>query len=378
MKIVHLTSAHPRYDTRIFVKQCQSLAQAGHEVVLVVADGKGNETVQNVRIVDTGNTKGRLQRVVGATRRVVAVGSALRADVYVLHDPELLPFALSLKSALPQGARSRVVFDSHEDVPTQLLNKPYLTPGLLKLISAVYRGFETWVCRRLDGVMAATPHIRDKFLRIQRKTVDINNFPALSEFPEPMPWEDKAHEACYVGGITLIRGAMELVQAMNEVARQDPALRLNLAGAFENEALRLAMQAHAGWAQVNELGFQSRQGVQATLARSSVGLVTLHPTPSYVDALPVKMFEYMAAGIPVVASDFPLWAGIVNDAQCGLCVDPLNPQSIAQALLQLAADPQQAQAMGARGRHAVLNRYNWGHEEAKLLAFVNDLATGQP
>jgi glycosyltransferase involved in cell wall biosynthesis len=370
MKIVHLTSAHPRYDTRIFVKQCQSLALAGHEVVLVVADGKGEETKGQVRIIDTGTPKGRLHRILFATRRVVACAKAMQADLLVLHDPELLVYALSLRANLPQGGRSRVVFDSHEDVPTQLLNKPYLWPSLLKIISTGYRIFETWVCRRLDGVMAATPYIREKFLKFQPNTVDINNFPALSEFPAPAPWAGKANEICYIGGITHIRGAMELLDAMALISEQHATLRLNLAGAFESESLRHAMQAHPAWAQVNALGFQNRQGVQDTLARSRVGLVTLHPTPSYMEALPVKMFEYMAAGIPVVASNFPLWAGIVNTAQCGLCADPQKPHEIASVIAKILQDPVAAEAMGHRGRQAIINHYNWGQEEAKLLKFV--------
>ena len=125
----------------------------------------------------------------------------------------------------------------------------------------------------------------------------------------------------------------------------------------------------SSWRQVDALGFVDREGVRAAILRSMAGLVVFHPTINYIDALPVKMFEYMSAGIPVIASNFPLWKEIVEGAECGICVDSLNPEEIAKAIQFIVEHPAEAEQMGKNGRRAVEERYNWGIEEKKLLGF---------
>jgi glycosyltransferase involved in cell wall biosynthesis len=364
-RIAHLTSAHPRHDTRIFIKQCQKLAQHGYEVALVVADGLGNANEAGVRIIDAGRIAGRLQRMLRTTRRVLEEARRLDATVYHLHDPELIPAGLQLKRM-----GKKVIFDAHEDVPVQLLSKPYLNRPLRQLASRAFSAYQAYACRQFDGIVAATPFIADKFRKINPRTVDVNNYPLASEFDAGAAWDNKGRDVCYVGSISAVRGIRELVRAC---ALMRSGAQLSLAGQFSEPELEAEVRGYHGWHKVRSLGQQDRAGVRRVMARAMAGLVTLHPEPNYLDALPVKMFEYMAAGIPVIASDFPLWRRIVVGSGCGVCVDPMDPAAIAAAVDHLVTHPELARAMGENGRRAILETYNWPTESAKLIDFYDDL-----
>lgn len=344
---------------------CRSLVDAGYDVSLVVADGRGGEERDGVRIVDTGASRGRLDRMVGATRRVFGKAWELDADLYHLHDPELLPVGLALKR---RG--KRVIFDAHEDLPKQILSKPYLHPMARRPISASMAVFERFACSRLDRVVTATPVIRDKFAAVGIPASDINNFPMLGELDADISWDRKAREVCYVGGIAAIRGIREMVAAM---ALCRSGARLNLAGDFPEKQVRDEVERSSGWGGVNESGFLSRAEVRGVLGRSVAGIVTFLPVPNHIDAQPNKMFEYMSAGVPVIASHFPLWREIVEGSECGICVDPLEPAAIAAAIDRLVENPGLARSMGENGRRAVHERYNWGIEERKLIGLYRDL-----
>ena len=344
---------------------CSSLAIQGYSVNLVVADGKGDQTWEGVNIIDAGASKGRFDRIRNAPGRVFAKAVSLDADLYHLHDPELIPIGLKLKKL-----GKRVIFDSHEDVPRQMLAKPYLNRPMRWGIGQALRVYEAWACKQFDGVIAATPFIRDKFLAINPNTVDINNFPLLDELISAASWAQKQLVVCYVGGISKIRGIVEVTRAMGLV---HSAVRLQLAGQFSEHDLQQRLQALPGWERVDALGFVDRSGVREVLGRSMAGLVTLHPVINYIDALPVKMFEYMSAGIPVIASDFPLWREIIAGNDCGLLVDPLNPAQIAEAIDYLVTHPEEAERMGLNGRKAVEIKYNWDTEQKKLLNFYDSI-----
>ena len=177
--IVHLTSVHPRSDARIHAKQCRTLARAGYSVTLMVADGLGDAQPEtNLTILDVGRPASRSERLAVTSLRLLRRVRHRPAAVVHLHDPELLPLAWVLKR---QGLK--VIFDAHEDVPLQLLGKPYLAPMLARALARLYPTTERLLCHGLDAIVAATPAIAEKMRTLGPPVISVANYPLLSEFP---------------------------------------------------------------------------------------------------------------------------------------------------------------------------------------------------
>jgi glycosyltransferase involved in cell wall biosynthesis len=368
IKITHLTSAHKRYDTRIFIKMCCSLSKViEYNVSLVVADGIGNEKKNDVTIYDIGEkTGGRFSRMTKTVKKIFLKAKELDSDIYHLHDPELIPIGLRLKKM-----GKKVIFDAHEDLPKQLLGKPYLNVFFKTILSKLFLIYEKKVFKKFDYLIAATPIIRDKILKINQNTIDVNNFPILEgALLEPLEWEKKKNRVCYVGGIDKSRGIYEIIESLSYTNE----ITLNLAGNFKQKSDKDNLVKHNSWKKVIDLGYLDKEGVKQVYEESKIGLVTLHPQINYIESLPVKMFEYMEASIPVIASNFSSWESIIKTHKCGICVNPLDPKEIAKAINHLIENEDVAIAMGKNGKKAVLENYNWDNEEFKLLEIYRKLS----
>ena len=365
VRIVHLSTLHAARDVRIFHKECRTLSAAGYEVHLVVRKPP-DETQEGVRFhAIESPDEGRVRRMAARLRGAYRLARGLRADLYHFHDPELIPIGLLLKRH-----SARVIYDVHEDAPREALtlNKRRRIEGAVKFL--VWEILE-WIARRmLDGFVCATPSIARRFP--PERTIVVRNVPRLDEFlsaeggtEAALPLE-RERTAIYAGGITEVRGIREMVAAMARVPAE-LGVRLALLGTFLPSSLEETLSHQPGWDRVDVLGWQTRDEVVRYLQRARVGLLLFHPKPDHLEALPNKLFEYMAAGLPIVASAFPLWREIITLCRCGVLVDPLDANAIAEAVTRLIEHPEEAERMGKAGRIAVQERYNWEAEAGQLV-----------
>jgi len=292
---------------------------------------------------------------------------AARPRVAHFHDPELIPVGLALKVT---GVR--MIYDVHEDVPRHILSKHWMAGWLRRPVAAAVAAAEWVASLSFDNIVAATPTIAARFPIA--KTVLVQNFPLLNELwtAEAVPYGERPARVIYVGGITRVRGAREMVAAVGLVPA-DHGLRLILGGDCSPATLRGELETLPGWSRTDATGFLQRPAFGKLLGEARMGLVLFHPAPNHTNAQPNKLFEYMSACLPVIASDFPLWRQIVDGAGCGLLVDPLDPTAIAHAMVWMLDHPEEAEAMGRRGRDAVETRFNWHPEAKKLIALYQGL-----
>jgi len=362
-KVCVLTSVHLPFDGRVFHRAAKSLAQAGYEVVLIARHDK-EEVVDGVRVVPLPQPRNRLHRMTKVLWRLYRLAVKEDADVYHFHDPELMTVGVLLKL---RG--KKIIWDVHEHYPNSILDKYYIAKPLRRLIARSFDLFERAVVRFFDYVIYTTPFVGQRYQTMKVRSGPIENYPILKLSEtfkrEPQP------RIIYLGGMARIRGLVEVVEAFALVAKKYPSWELYLVGSsrpasFEQElrdlARKLGVEAHVefvAWVPYEE---KERLSCQA-----SIGIITYLPHANNASCLPNKLFDYMLVGLPVIASNFPLYREVVEPSRCGLLVDPAQPQEIARAMEYLIEHPQEANQMGENGRRAVLDRYNWETESRKLL-----------
>ncbi|MGZ6642122.1 MAG: glycosyltransferase family 4 protein [Solirubrobacteraceae bacterium] len=362
-RVCHITTVHPVDDHRILHKECVSLTQAGYDVTLI-APHERDEVVHGVRVVALRiPARNRLERVVRRPRGAYRAALALDADLYHFHDPEFLPYGVRLARA-----GKRVVYDAHEDIATQVRHKEWIpAPGRRGAAGAGAR-FEAACAARMDAVVSPSLPALERLRRRQPRAVLVANYPRVDEIVPAARWEQRRPAACYVGAVTGQRGARELVAAMADVDAE-----LYLAGAIDPPALRNELKGAPGWRHVRYLGRIDHERATALLSEVRVGVIPLHPIANYRAAYPVKLFEYMAAGLPIVATDVPRWREVLETHDCGVCVPHGSPRRLAAAIAELLDDDARARAMGERARRAAEERYSWQSQSDALLALYGEL-----
>lgn len=356
-RIAHVSSAHPCTDNRVHYREAQTLAEAGAEVHLV-ACADDCSSMQSDVIVHQMVRYGRAKRPTVGVVRAVRTALATDAEVLHLHDPELA-------TAIPwiKRAGRLVIFDAHEDLPEQVLGKEYIPAVMRKPVSKIARMIVR-LAGTADLVVAATSRIASTYPK--HKVVTVKNYPRLRvEEETSLPINDRPRRIAYIGALSAVRGSHEMISALG-CSEFPEDWRLTMAGSGLQE-LFSTMEKNAGWSRVDYRGRVSPDEARDILLGSRVGILPFSDIPGHRDALPTKMFEYFAAGIPVIASDFPLWREIVEKRQCGLLVDQADPRDIARAVKFYAQHPKVLEEHSRNARKAATAELNWDSQGEVLV-----------
>jgi glycosyltransferase involved in cell wall biosynthesis len=366
-KVCALSSVRLATEHRMLSKEGGSLLRAGYRVT-IVAPHPRDEVIDGIAIKAVPISSSRFSRIVRSSWTVYREALRQRADVYHFHNVELIPMGWLLKL---HG--KRVFYDVREDTPADLSDKYWIPAWVRPLVVRAVDLAEKISGKILDGIVAATPHIGERFPA--SNTVVVQNFPMLDEvFPPACPYLERSPSVLYIGSISPTRGVLELVDAMGLLPETVPA-RLVIGGEFDPAEMEQEAHGKLGWKRTDYLGRQNRRGLLELFSRARVGVIPFLVSPNHNDVQPIKLFEYMLAGLPVVASKLPRVAEIIKQAECGILVEPGKPQEMAEAIRWMLEHPQDAMAMGMRGRKAVLATYNW-NSQAQLLLQLYRRVTG--
>lgn len=371
-KICVLTTVHQAYDGRIYHKQCKSLKKAGYDVTLLAPKPDKMIKDDGINLIPIEKPKNELKRFLYAFK-VFKLAKETKADLYHFHDPELIPVGVLLRIF----TRKPVIFDVHEHYPNAIMSKKYLKSWLKKPIRLAYEIIEKLSLPILSGVIYTTEEIGKRYKSYT--SCKIENYPLTDMFPPLQKVKGDHHTLLYLGGITRIRGIEELIDGFAKVAIERPEAKLLFVGGFESDSfereIKQKVQEHHLEEKVQFKGKVPYEQIEEYLSTASIGIIPYLPVPNHLVCLPNKLFEYMAAGVAVISSDFPHYRKVVESSSSGLLIDPESPQSIAKAMISLLDDATLTDEMGQNGRVAFETKYNWNSEEEKLVAFYRKILT---
>lgn len=329
MKIVHMTSAHSRYDSRIFLKECNTLAKNKYEVCLIVADGLKSEIKDNIKIYNIGaKVSNRVFRSLISSFLIYKKARNINADIFHFHDPELIPFGLLLSI---EGRN--VVYDIHEDLAQQILIKAWIPSSLRKPISLLFSKFEVYACKMFYSLVVPQDEMKTYFSKYNKHTYTLYNFPNGRDnkvsFQRKNPFQ-----LIYAGSISEERGIFNMLSLISELHRLDNRYKLVLAGNIPIPLLNKTKE-HDGWQYVDYKGLLSTDELYQLYSESTIGLIMFNNIGQYYMSYALKLFEYMQNGLTVVMPNFGNWLDFNKKFNVGYCVDVKDPFSSAQLINNL-------------------------------------------
>ncbi|MDD2473127.1 MULTISPECIES: glycosyltransferase family 4 protein [unclassified Methanoculleus] len=365
-----LTTTHPPHDGRIFEKEAKSLAKE-HDVTIIApsdAGDVGNEG--GVRIVTVRKPSSNLLHPVTLWRTFRAC-LAEDADVVHCHEPDALFVALLLKALKGR----KVVYDVHEHWPSEIPYDLGIRNGTLvqRALSAFVSSVEIAMARRTENLFAVSESVAARFKERGLEPIILPNY-SLAAIAIPYNPNRSGRKLMFMAGnINSFHGVGECIRAVSRVRERYPDTSLTLVGNVRED-----LKKHTHGSDRNEFilstGFLPYREMYEKLNEGTVALLVFQPTYYNIFiGLPNKLFDYMLLGLPVIASDLPEIRNVVSKADCGILVDPGNVSDIADAIAYLFDHPEEAQRMGANGRRAVLETYNWSAMEADLLQAYRNL-----
>ncbi len=372
-KILHIAYLHRKDDIRIVQKECMSLVRGGYKVYYTTADlAENGQTPKEIHYIPL---KGKNDSILvnyiinrELKEEYCRIIEKIKPQIVHIHEYGISYLVRLIKKRYPG---IRVIYDVHEDNVYEHYEEDVDRYGKTAAnVIAALRGYkEHEACKYADRVIAATSHLEEILVKYCKNVNTVNNYPIVNKERQGKS-EKKENIVCYAGGLTEERGISKIISVSPRMSG-----KLYLAGPVSEKYLHFLQKKYKksygkSWFYI---GFLSHEQILKLYEKSSVGICLFQKCVNQIYAMPNKLFEYMEAGIPVVVSDFSLWRKIVEEADCGYCVNERDSLAICKMINKLLDDPETARRLGENGKKAALQKYNWKKEENKLLQIYKEL-----
>jgi len=374
-KICMLTTVHKSNDIRVFYKEAVSLSKTGFQVVLLAHDDVGDRIERGVQIKAVGPLPKRKSDRLPSLLKIYKMALAEKADAYHFHDPELLPIGFLLR----MRTRKPVIYDSHENYAATVFAREWIPNSIKSWVSFAVNKAEVFISKRLTVVITVVEDQDQRFRRAHCKTLPIHNYPILEFFPNPVePWENRPIHAAYVGGLSIARGIRTLLDIAKRIKAIIPDFRLLLVGPFSDAFVEKETFEHIRQDRLEKTiiydGVLPSESIGQRLQQVKLGLIPFEKNPKFEKMfIPTKLLEYMASGMPIIASDFPSNRWFIEKYFLGKLVLPGDVDAFVDAILNQLNDREGSIQISQRGVEIARKNYRWENEAEKLIHFYQKL-----
>lgn len=365
-RVVHVTTSHYADDARIFERECRSLAESGLFEVFIAAPGLVPEDSGITHIPVAPIPEGRSARLASGWRRAGAALRGVQADLYHVHDPELLPLAWWLHA---QG--HRVVWDSHEDyegrfAPTERVSGTRRAVAR-KMQQVGFRALRHTTDRNVSAVVAATEGIAQRYT--VAPTAVVGNEARIEELLQASPSFDH-RRVLFLGA----PGPGHLFAEVVDAVASSQDLRLAVARRdVPQESQSYAVERLGD--RYEYLGYLGRSALVEAMSNSTVGMVTYAPTPAYMEpsVMPTKLYEFAAAGLPFVGAPIPAVERLAEASSGGLVSRDFTADGLSVVLNRLTTDPALWLTKSASARAWMQGEDPWAASANELVSLYSQL-----
>lgn len=366
-RVLLLSTVHPSTDPRIMHKIAPAL-QKHYEVICALPNTGKSGVVKDVCMISLPHFDRLLWRLLITHPAVLIKCIGLRPHIVHIFVPELLPLAF-----LFEWLGARVIYEVQENLYKKFAIKHYNNSPVYKRLFAF---FDQAARRRFHFIFTDAGYLPE-YQNLTWPFALVRNYVSIP-FVDAIAQEPKASdnpEFFYLGVISTERCLDTLLVALARLKKAFPAFHMHLFGPLRLNPNELAKLPCYGDVSENLTfyGYADQQFAFRTAGRTLAAIALLKPVADYPESYPTKLFEYMALGLPVITSDFPLYKEIVEHSHCGFCISPYDAEALCEKLVWCIENNAQGTVMGEKGRIAAERRYNWISEETALLSYYTQL-----